>query len=137
MNKTVFVDTSGFYALLAQQDDQHEKANDILRRSSIDKRTFVTTDYVLDEAATLLLARGLDHIVESMFEAVLQSKACKVVWMDAELFYRTKVFFLKHKDHPWSFTDCSSFLVMKDLGLHEALTKDKHFIQAGFKALLI
>ena len=39
-------------------------------------------------------------------------------------------------DKGWSFTDCISFVVMKEQGLVEALTTDRHFTQAGFKALL-
>jgi hypothetical protein len=30
-----------------------------------------------------------------------------------------------------------SFVVMKEFALHEALTKDGHFREAGFKALLL
>jgi uncharacterized protein len=40
----------------------------------------------------------------------------------------------QHKD--WSLTDCISFVVMKEHGLHDALTTDQHFRQAGFAALL-
>jgi predicted nucleic acid-binding protein len=32
--------------------------------------------------------------------------------------------------------DCMSIVVMQDQGLKEALTNDKHFQQAGFRALL-
>jgi predicted nucleic acid-binding protein len=39
-------------------------------------------------------------------------------------------------DKPWSLTDCISFVVMADEGLTEALTGDRHFEQAGFKAML-
>ena len=35
-----------------------------------------------------------------------------------------------------SLTDCISFVVMKQYDLHEALTADHHFEQAGFRALL-
>jgi predicted nucleic acid-binding protein len=56
--------------------------------------------------------------------------------MDGERFARTKVFFRKHADHAYSFTDCSSFVVMRELGLQDALTTDRHFREAGFRVLL-
>ena len=40
------------------------------------------------------------------------------------------------KDKDWSLTDCISFVVMHERGLPDALTTDKHFEQAGFRALL-
>jgi predicted nucleic acid-binding protein len=39
-------------------------------------------------------------------------------------------------DKEWSLTDCISFVVMQQLQLSEALTGDRHFEQAGFRALL-
>lgn len=36
----------------------------------------------------------------------------------------------------WSLTDCISFVVMQREGIDEALTGDRNFEQAGFKALL-
>ncbi|MEW6777521.1 MAG: PIN domain-containing protein, partial [Bdellovibrionota bacterium] len=44
--------------------------------------------------------------------------------------------YLERYDKSWSLTDCASFRVMREQGLEEALTYDKHFDQAGFKALL-
>lgn len=40
-------------------------------------------------------------------------------------------------DKDWSLTDCTSFVVMQDAGINEALTGDRHFEQAGFKTLLL
>jgi predicted nucleic acid-binding protein len=40
------------------------------------------------------------------------------------------------QDKEWSLTDCISFLLMRERGIHEALTHDHHFEQAGFVALL-
>jgi predicted nucleic acid-binding protein len=45
-----------------------------------------------------------------------------------------KRFFRKHADHQHSFTDCTSFVVMRELKLSQALMTDHHFSQAGFDA---
>ncbi len=96
----------------------------------------MTTDYVLDETATLLKVRGHAHLLSAFFDIVFASQACRLEWTDAEQFINTRILFLKHIDHDWSFTDCVSFRVMKKLRLSEALTKDEHFEEAGFTALL-
>jgi hypothetical protein len=45
-------------------------------------------------------------------------------------------FYRQHKDKAWSLTDCASFLIMREVGVTDALSHDHHFEQAGFKALL-
>jgi uncharacterized protein len=132
----LFVDTSGFYAILAERDSWHRAGLAALRQAKKDKRRIVTTDYVLDETATLLKARGVGRLVEGLFERVFASAACRVEWTDVERFHATRAFFQKHADHPWSFTDCLSFCVMKELRIRTALTSDQHFEQAGFVVLL-
>jgi len=39
-------------------------------------------------------------------------------------------------DKDWSLTDCTSFIVMQDRNVTDALTADHHFDHAGFNALL-
>jgi uncharacterized protein len=136
MANEIFADTSGFYALLVKEDDRHAQADRILREANRRKRRFVTTDYVLDETATLLKARGFVHRLSLFFQSLLASQACRIEWTDPDRFYETQAFFLKHLDRAWSFTDCLSFWLMKELRLREALTKDRHFQEAGFIALL-
>ncbi len=137
MASDVFMDTSGFFALLVKRDDRHRRASDFMRKAAEVGRRFVTTDYIVDETATLLLARGLGRLVTPFFESVFGSRACAVAWMDAERFERARALMLKRLDRLWSFTDCTSFVVMKELRLREALTKDTHFAGAGFEALLL
>jgi len=130
------VDTSGFYALLVQRDRWHARAKGLLASAAQSGGRFVTTDYILDETATLLKARGLGHLVDAVFETVFASAACRVEWMDPGRFEQARRFFRKHQDQDWSFTDCFSFWLMRLLGLREALTSDKHFREAGFVPLL-
>ena len=137
MTREIFVDTSGFFALLVKQDEKHRRSDRILKGAAGSRRGFVTTDYVLDETSTLLKARGHGHVLAEFFERVFASGACRVEWTDAERFATAQSDFLKRLDQPWSFTDCLSFRVMNELRLTEALTKDAHFQRAGFRALLM
>ena len=136
MASEIFVDTSGFYSLLARGDDRHSRATEVLRSAAEDKRRLVTSDYVVDETATLLQARGLVRLIPPFFETVFTSSACRLIWMDADRFHRTRAFFLRNLGRDWSFTDCADFVIMKELRIREALTKDSHFEEAGFVALL-
>ena len=115
----------------------HARAVELLERAAKSGGRFVTTDYVLDETATLLRARGHGRLADAFFQTVFASRACQVEWMDADRFTQTRQFFLKHHDKSWSFTDCFSFVVMRDLKLRDALTTDAHFRQAGFHPLLV
>ena len=136
MAREILVDTSGFYALLVRRDDQHVAAKKVLDNARRRRRAFVTTDYVLDETITLLAARGLGHLVEPFLQSTLDSRACLIEWMNPERFTEARRLLAKHLDQGWSFTDCVSFVVMKQRDLRDALTKDKHFGAAGFVALL-
>jgi uncharacterized protein len=122
--------------LLARRDPKHQAARKALQRAKADHRRLVTTDYVLDETATLLKARGEGKMAGPLFDRVFGSPACRVEWTDAEQFDNVRAYFVKHEDQDWSFTDCLSFCVMKGLRLDESLTTDVHFEQAGFVALL-
>ena len=137
MTSEIFVDTGGFYALLVKKDGMHRTAQAVLEDGARRKTGFVTTDCVLDETATLLKARGHGHLLERFFETIFASRACRTEWMDPARFDETKCLFLKHADHDWSFTDCFSFVVMRERRLRDALSKDGHFVEAGFHPLLV
>ena len=60
----------------------------------------------------------------------------RIVPASRELLDRGFELFSRCADKDWSLTDCTSFVVMREEGLTDALTTDHHFEQAGFKALL-
>lgn len=134
--KPIFVDTSGFYALFIDDDRHHPRARSILVEAEKYKRLFVTTDYIVDETATLFRARKQTAAISLFFQILQSTKACRLVWMDTDRFDAAQKLFLRHSDKNWSFTDCTSFSVMRELGLTEALTSDHHFEQAQFVPLL-
>jgi predicted nucleic acid-binding protein len=59
-----------------------------------------------------------------------------LVASSAEVFERGCELHACRPDKGWSLTDCISFVVMEERGIHEALTGDHHYEQAGFTALL-
>ena len=101
------------------------------------RRRAVTTDYVLDETATLLRACGLTKHLKEFLRMTETSEALSIEWMTPERFAATRTFMLKHLDQEFSFTDCASFVVMKELRLTDALATDRHFRTAGFNPLLL
>lgn len=131
-----FIDTSGFYSLLVRLDRMHARAAELMAHAARVRGRFVTTDYVLDEAVTLLKARGHGNLVAPLFETIEKSAAMRTEWTTSERFEEARFFCMRYSDKAWSFTDCVSFVVMRSLGLTTALTSDEHFEQAGFQALL-
>ena len=96
----------------------------------------VTTDWILTEVADAFAASGIRGRVRDYFKHLLSVEEFECVRASDDLFDRALNLYHKHIDKDWSLTDCTSFIVMRDRGITEALTGDKHFEQAGFVALL-
>lgn len=135
-DREVFIDTSGLHALVDKRDTAHAAARD--RATALARRgaTLVVTDYVVDETVTLARARSGDGVALRVLDLIEQSVGIRVERIDAARFVATKAYFRKHVDHAYSFTDCSSFVVMRELRIRKALTTDGHFVEAGFEPLL-
>ena len=97
-----------------------------------DVSSFVTTDYVLDEAVTLTRFAHSHKKAVELADAALSSKFMRVVYSDELLFSEGMRIFKQHSDKEWSLTDCVSFATMRKLGLRTAFTFDAHFEQFGF-----
>jgi len=70
-----------------------------------------------------------------IFRLVKNDPAFRLVPATSELFERGRRLYQARSDKDWPLTDCISFVTMQDQALSEALTADRHFEQAGFKAL--
>ena len=80
--------------------------------------------------------RPIAHrIIEALQQSVTMD-AATIVHIDPELWQRGWQLFTERPDKDWGLTDCFSFIVMKDYGVKQAFTADRHFEQAGFVRLL-
>ena len=134
----MFVDSAALKADYDSGDDHHAEARELMARIQARKTeisSFLTTDYVLDEAITLTrFAHSHGKAVE-LADATLASRFVRVVYTGEELFSAAKKVFRQRADKEWSFTDCVSFAAMRAEGVRTAFTFDGHFKQAGFDAL--
>ncbi|HEV2394292.1 MAG TPA: type II toxin-antitoxin system VapC family toxin [Verrucomicrobiae bacterium] len=132
----VLIDTAGFLALWDASDEHHHRAVQLQSALARKKGRFLTTDYIVDETATLLLKRHSHAAAADFLKTVLGSRALRVEWIDADRFVTAAELFSRHDDKEWSFTDCVSFALMRELKIRDSFTTDHHFTQAGFNPLL-
>ena len=135
-SREVFVDTSGLYALVDKRDAHHGQAREVVEKLLRTGRRLVVTDYIVTEAVNLANARSGSSVATRVLDLVEQSAGIRIEWIESARFEKTKRFFRKYADHSYSFTDCSSFVTMRELRLTEALTTDRHFVEAGMQTLL-
>lgn len=67
---------------------------------------------------------------------MLTADGVEIVHVTADDEARAWNLFEQRPDKEWGVTDCMSFVVMNDHGITDAFTADRHFEQAGFRALL-
>lgn len=134
--REVFVDTSALYALIDKRDTHHRQAREAVTQLLRSGRRLVTTDYVVAETVNLANARAGSALGIRILDLIEQSAGIRIEWITSARFESTKRFFRRHADHRYSFTDCASFVVMRELDVADALTTDRHYVEAGFVSLL-
>jgi uncharacterized protein len=136
MVERVFIDTCAFYALVVKTDAAHSQMLSALDAVQSGRVRWVTSDYIFDETATLLKVRKHPSLAVAYLERISGSRTLQVEWMDAQRFAKARGLFAKYSDQGFSFTDCFSFALMRELKIKKALTKDSHFKVMGFERLL-
>jgi predicted nucleic acid-binding protein len=127
-----FVDTAGWVACADEADPSHGQAVAARDAWLETGGALVTTDYVADETLTLLRLRlGLDA-AEAWWRQVDGSSRLRWECISLARADKARSLFFQYRDKDFSFTDCTSFVVMRELRIREALTTDRHFAQAGF-----
>jgi uncharacterized protein len=127
----VFVDTSGFYALLDGTDPFNPAATDCFRRASVEGWRLVTTNYVLHESWAVIQARLGWEAVDAWRDRCVS--ACEIVWVDAALHALGEARCRQARLRSLSLTDCVSIEVMRRQGVSVFIGQDDHFTREGFR----
>jgi predicted nucleic acid-binding protein len=98
-------------------------------------QTLITTDFIVDETLTLLRVRLGLMAAEQWWRQIDRSSRLRWERIDSDRFEKARQLFFQYRDKEFSFTDCTSCVTMRELGLTHALTTDRHFSQMGFQVL--
>lgn len=133
--KVIFVDTWAWVALANTSDYWHEVAESSNKELLLAEYTYITTNFILDECYTLIQSRLHKQAAIDFGEEIRLSEETgilKIIHVSEEIEEHAWVLFKGHKDKDYSFTDCTSFVVMQKFRIKEAFTGDIHFSQFGF-----
>jgi predicted nucleic acid-binding protein len=131
--KPLFADTSFYVALLNCQDVMHKKA---LQVGDHFRRPILLTDFILLELGNVFSGTGQRSFFIKLTDRLRSDSNVRIVAASRDLLEKGLRLFSRREDKEWSLTDCTSFVIMQEEGLTEALTTDHHFEQAGFAVLL-
>ena len=127
------LDTSALYALLDADDRFHHAAAATFSHMPPDKTLMVTSSYVVLETLALIQSRlGLSAVMKwkTEFQGILE-----IVWIEKQLHDEGLTALVAANKPTISLTDWTSFLIMRERGIEQAFSFDRHFEQQGFHLL--
>jgi predicted nucleic acid-binding protein len=124
----IFVDTSVWFARFVPKDPNHERVTAWFAHNA---EPLLTSDYCVDETLTLLSVRERPSLAIEAGRELLNETIAGLYFLTAAQFNRAWILFQQRAAASWSFTDCTSKIVVDDLGLKAAASFDQHFHQFG------
>lgn len=138
MPNKVFIDTAGWANLFVATDSYHLQATAWFSQARQQQIEIVTTNYVVIELVALL--NSPLHVprlqIFQYIDAVRTATYINLIHINSTTEDAAWSLLKSRVDKNWSLVDATSFVIMQQFGLQEALTTDKHFEQAGFIRLL-
>jgi uncharacterized protein len=131
----LFLDTAFIQALLNPRDDFHDQAKKLFPQVRSANKVWIT-EAVLVEVGNALSAFNRPGAVK-FIQLCYSTENIQVVSISTELMMQALSLYSSRSDKDWGLTDCISFVVMQQQNLIDAMTSDRHFVQAGFRALML
>jgi predicted nucleic acid-binding protein len=126
----LFIDTSGFLAVLNQNDRFHLPAKEAWLDILGDDSVLFSSNYVLLEMTALLQHRfGVNalRLFHNTIHPILH-----IIWVNQEVHDLAMGVLLSLNRRQLSLVDCTSFQIMRAANLEHAFTFDGHFSEQGF-----
>ena len=127
-----FVDTGAWFAYVNGADPDHQRVRQILDQP---RGRLVTSSYVFDETVTLTQARLGHRRAVAVGRTLLDLAVVELLSVTPADERAAWSLFEKRGDKSYSFTDCTSFVLMRREKIATAVALDEHFSQEGFVAV--
>ena len=109
-----FVDTSAWFAYSLPTDADHERVRQCFRSAT---GPSITTDYCVDETLTLLASRGELRRAFEAGRGLFERNIAQLHILTASDINRPWILFQQRAVAGWSFTDCTSKIVIDELNI--------------------
>jgi len=129
----IFVDTSAFVALYDKKDQYHHKATAYFESLDPNSIQLHTSNYVVDETITRIRIQDGHKSAVEFGKHFFISKIFHKHYVGQDAEKEAFTLFGKYSDKDLSFTDCTSFALMKRLGIKKAFSFDDDFANVGFE----
>jgi uncharacterized protein len=130
MTESVFLDSSGLYAVFDGDDAAHPAVAEAWRRIVDTGSVLLTSSYVLVELTALIQRRLGLAAVDALTTFVMPW--VHVTWVDDRIHDQAMASMLAAGRRDLSLVDCASFVLMRRQGVRTVLTVDRHFADQGF-----
>jgi len=131
----IFVDTSAWYAVLVKSDTNHQRAAKYFSQELEAKKYFVTTNFILDETITRLRYDVSPEKAVEFYRLAMKAEkenTLRIVTIDYDVQEKAIEVLAKYRDHRFSFTDCTSFIVARKEKADNIFAFDEDFRVMGF-----
>ena len=129
----IYIDTGPFLARYVEKDQHHAAATAAWEKLQRSGQRLYTSNFVLDELFTLLARRTTYRFAAERARNILDSQVIQILRPERKQEREAIELFAKYADQKVSFTDCVSFLLMKEAKIRQAFSFDRHFERAGFQ----
>jgi predicted nucleic acid-binding protein len=129
----IFADTGALFAYVMPDDEHHDAARQWVRQNQL---PLLTTDYIIDETLTLLRMRAQFARAIDFGDLVFSGQVAQIYYLAEDDILAAWQVFRTYSDKEWSFTDCTSKVVIEKLGLTHAFAFDRYFHQFGTVAVV-
>ena len=129
----VFIDSSGFIALITKDDKNHEAAKRVWHEMLRQNASLVTSDYVLVETLALIQRRLGMEVLKTFANSILLLVAVRRA--DKELLDTAIDRLLQSAKAEANIVDRISFEMMRQADISDVFGFDRHFERSGFLLL--